>query len=297
MSIAARSLGDARSSEQAGHHTLSAKAILLVLAAAILHAGWNFVVKASDDRLAATWAIATAGAVLNIPVLILFGLPESAALGWLVLSAVLHVGYGYALAAAYDRVDLAAAYPIARGTAPLLVTGVSIVALGDAISPLAAAGIMLVTASLAIIGMHHAPNGVSWALLTGVMIASYTLSDGAGVRAGDESMRYIAALFVLHSALFTTMLTMTRRSTASLRNALRQSPGRLLIGGGASAGAYLLVMIAARSTPLGLVAGLRETSAGFGVLAGYLFLHERVTRHHAIAVGTTIAGSMLIILA
>ena len=78
--------------------------------------------------------------------------------------------------------------------------------------------------------------------------------------------------------------------------AVRRSPLKLLFGGAASAGAYLLVMIAARTTPLGLVAGLRETSAGFGVVAGALVLKERVTRQHAVAVAVAVIGGGLIAL-
>lgn len=273
---------------------MSGQALALVLAAAALHAGWNFIVKTSGDRLVATWAIATAGAFVNVPVLLFLGLPERSAAGWLAVSTVLHVAYGYALAGAYDRVDLASAYPIARGTAPLLVAIVSVPLLGDTINPAGVAGIVLVTASLAIIGLRHVPSGARWAVLTGVVIAAYTLSDGAGVRAGDESVRYIAALFVLHALLFTAVLGFTRGSTATMRTALVRQPGRLLVGGAASAGAYLLVMIAARTTPLGLVSGLRETSAGIGVLAGYAFLGEHVTRQHGIAVCVAIAGAVAI---
>ncbi len=264
------------------------------MAAAVLHAGWNFIVKTSDDRLVATWAVATTGALVNVPVIVFLGLPDRSVAGWLAVSTVIHVGYGFALAGAYDRVDLAAAYPIARGTAPLIVAIVSVPLLGDSISVVGVVGIVLVTSSLGIIGLRHVPTGVGWAVLTGIAIAAYTLSDGAGVRAGDESVRYIAALFVLHSLLFTIVLGLTRRSTVTMRAALARQPARLLIGGAASAGAYLLVMIAARTTPLGLVAGLRETSAGIGVLAGYALLGERVTRQHAAAVAFAIAGAIAI---
>ena len=274
---------------------MSSTSVALVLGAAILHAGWNVVVKASDDRLAATWAIIAGGAIVNIPVLVFLGLPERVALGWLVLSAVIHVGYVFALAGAYDRVDLAAAYPIARGTAPLLVTIVSVLLLGDDIEILGIIGIAAVSISLGLIGIRHVPEGVWWAVLTGVMIASYTLSDGAGVRAGDESVRYIAGLFVLQFTLFTLTIALKRRSLTSLGVALAREPGRLLFGGAASAAAYLLVMIAARSTPLGLVAGLRETSAVFGVIAGSVFLGERVTPQHAAAVSVAVLGSILIV--
>lgn len=274
--------------------SVSTQALVLILSAAVLHAGWNILVKSSEDRLVATWAVAVGGAILNLPVLAVLGLPEARLAGWLLLSSVLHVGYGYALAGAYDRVDFSAAYPIARGSAPLIVTVAGVVFLDDVVSVVGVAGVTLVTTSLAIIGLRHVPTGVGWAVLTGLMIASYTLSDGAGVRAGDESIRYIGMLFVCHALLFTVVLVATRRSTASLTLAIRSEPGRLLLGGGASAGAYLLVMIAARTTPLGLVSGLRETSTGFGVVAGYFLLGERITRHHAIAVVVAIAGSILI---
>ena len=271
-------------------------AFFLILGAALLHAAWNLVVKGSEDRLASMWAVATAGGLVNLPVLAVIGFPEREVWGWLALSAVLHVAYGYTLAGTYDRVDLSSAYPIARGTAPLIVTVIGVLFLDDTISLVGVIGIALVAGSLALIGLRHVPKNVGWPILTGLVIAAYTVSDGAGVRAGDESVRYIGALFVMHSLLFTLILGATRKSLASLGEALRRSPVRLLLGGAASAGAYLLVMIAARSTPLGLVAGLRETSAGFGVLAGYFILHEKVTRHHALAVLVAIAGSTLIAL-
>ena len=271
-------------------------AFFLVLSAAALHATWNLVVKQSADRLVSTWAIVTSGALLSIPVSIFVGLPERAAIPWLAASAFLHVLYGYALAGAYDRIDLAAAYPIARGTAPLIVMVGSVVFLNDAVSPVGLIGILLVVASLGLIGLRHVPEGVGWAILTGLMIALYTLSDGAGVRAGDDSIRYIAALFQLHSVAFGLTILATRRSPTTMIAVVRRSPVKLLVGGAASSGAYLLVMIAAQTTPLGLVAGLRETSAGFGVVAGALVLKERVTRQHAAAVAVAVIGGGLIAL-
>ncbi|MGK0425177.1 MAG: multidrug transporter EmrE-like cation transporter, partial [Ilumatobacter sp.] len=200
----------------------------LVLSAAVLHATWNLVVKQSADRLVSTWAIVTSGAMLSVPVSIFIGLPERAALPWLATSALLHVAYGYALAGAYDRIDLAAAYPIARGTAPLIVMVGSIMLLDDVVSPVGFIGIALVVASLGLIGIRHVPNGVGWALLTGLMIALYTLSDGAGVRAGNDSIRYIAALFQLHALAFGIMILATRRSPSTMIAAVRRSPLKLL---------------------------------------------------------------------
>src|SRR3972149_7012851 len=97
-------------------------ALALVLLAAVLHASWNLVVKASRDRLVAAWMQTTMGALLFVPVLVVQGIPvdQWQALG---ASAVLHLGYSLTLVAGYDRGDLSVVYPIARGSAPLLGAG------------------------------------------------------------------------------------------------------------------------------------------------------------------------------
>lgn len=140
---------------------MSTSTVMLVVAAAILHAGWNLIVKRSRDRLATTWAIACSGALVTSPVVVIAGLPEPVALPSLIVSAVLHVSCSYALAGAYDRVALSAAYPIARGTSPLIVAVAGMFLLGDRITSVGLIGIVLVTVILGLVGIRHVPSGVN----------------------------------------------------------------------------------------------------------------------------------------
>ena len=265
----------------------------LVLVAAMLHAGWNFVVKDSSDRLVAIWAVVAGATAVNLVVLAVAGLPDRKVWGWIGVSAVIHVGYNLALVAAYDRTDFSVAYPIARGIAPVIVTVAGVALLGDVVAPIGIVGVLLVTASLAVVAYGVTRNGVGWALATGAFIAGYTVVDGAGVRAGDESLRYLAALFAVQFVPL-TLVVVKRRGTATIRQRLFAHPWRLLGAGVGSAGAYLLVLIAARTAPLGLVSGLRETSTAFGVLLAVLFLDEHVSRKHWLAVGLAAFGAAAI---
>ena len=273
---------------------MSLATFVMVLIAAMLHAGWNLAMKDSPDRLLAAWAIMGVGGAVSLPVLVVLGPPPAEALGWLALSVCIHVGYALALSRAYELTDLAVAYPVARGTAPLLVTIGGVTLLGDAISPLGVVGVLLVSVGLMSMMRRGSLAGYRWAVLTGLFIAAYTLSDGAGVRAGDDALRYIAALFVLQTSIL-SVVVLRLRGRRSMALTMRAQPARLGLAGLAGVTAYLLVLIASRTSPLGLVSGLRETSTAFGVLGGSVFLGESVTPKHAAAVAAAIIGALLIL--
>lgn len=264
-----------------------------MLVAAVLHATWNALVKSSGDRFLTSAGVAAASAVVSLPVLLVGGLPSRDVWAIAAASSLVHVAYLVLLTAAYERTDLSVAYPIARGTAPALVAVVGIAALDDDVRLVGLVGIGAVTAGLVVLARSRHWHQTRWALATGVTIAGYTAFDGWGVRRGDESLRYISLVFVLHASMLVA-LVLWRRGLAATRAAVADQRGTLLLGGAASAGAYLLVMTAARTEPLGLVAGLRETSAVVGTLIGWRLLGERVTRRHAIAVAIIAAGAVAI---
>jgi len=273
---------------------MSAGAFFIVLLAAVLHAGWNLVVKSSSDKLVATWAILLVGGIAGTVVLIVVGLPGSSTIPWLVASVVAHLLYPLALAASYESVDLSIAYPIARGVAPVVVAVAGVALLGDSISLWGAIGLLAIVAGVFVLAQRLPKrNEMTWPLATGATIAAYTFLDGGGVRAGDESLRFISAVFAL-SSIGLTSIVMVKRGPAAMVQRVRDSWWRTALGGCASAGAYLLVLIAARSNPLGLVAGLRETSAAFGVIGAAVLLHEDVSRKHFLTVSLMVAGAALI---
>jgi drug/metabolite transporter (DMT)-like permease len=273
---------------------LSLTSFVLVLIAAVLHAGWNALVKAGGDRLITSWAIVSAAAIVGIPVLMVVGLPDRKVWWVLVVTGALHIAYNLFLVAAYERADLAVAYPIARGVAPVIVTIAGITLLDDRVTILGAIGVLLVVSGLGVVATAHPLHDTRWAIATGIMIASYTFVDGYGVRRNGEAAQYICSSFILYAIVF-TFIVWSRRDVSRMRRAVLQNPGRLLLGGSANAGAYLLVMIAARTEPLGLVAGLRETSVLFGLVIAHRLLHERVTLRQAVAIVIAVGGAVAIV--
>ncbi len=272
---------------------MSTTGFVLVLTAALLHAAWNAIVEASPDRLLAIWAVVAAAAVVNVPVLLVVVLPDRDVWWYIAVSAAIHVGYSGALVVAYGRADFSVAYPIARGTAPLVVTLGGAVVLSDPTTAQGVIGVALVSLSLGVLATGRPMRHTTWAAVTGLTIAAYTIVDGAGVRANGDSLQYIGAPFVAYAVAF-SLVVLGRRGLTPMRAVLVAQPGRLLIGGTASAGAYLLVMVVALTEPLGLVAGLRETSALFGLAIGAGILREPVTRRHALAVVFAVLGTVVI---
>lgn len=264
----------------------------LVLLAALLHASWNLLLKTSGDRLVAAAIQSAAGAAVLAPILVAGGYPGDR-WGALLGSAACHLGYGLTLVAAYGRGDLSLVYPVARGSAPLVVALGAAVLLDDRPGAAAVFGIVLVAGGiLAVAGRRRA--GLGWAVVCGLCIAGYTLVDGAAVRAAGSSPRYTAALF-LSNAITIGMVALVRRSRGDWVAGWRASGWRQVGGGMASALAYLLVLTAARSAPLGAVAALREISVVLAAIAGWRVLGEPFGRRRVVAAGVIAVGAILLV--
>lgn len=274
--------------------------LLMALAAAVLHAAWNSLVKFSDDRLIAVALITTGSLVIHAPIAIVTGWPRADALPFIAVSALVHVGYIVCLAAAYDRADLSVAYPIARGVAPILVSFGGVLFLGDEISLIGYLGVVCVVIAVSSIALFSGHlDGVGWAVLTGLFIATYSLLDAAGVRTGDtdtEGANFVAWLFISHG-LLSTLLLLNRRGVKRVMSSVADNWQSVLLAGIGSGLAYLLVLLASRQAAAGLVSGIRETSVLLGVLIGARLLHEPVTPRHVGAAILAAAGGLLIAVA
>jgi len=267
-------------------------AFLLTLTAAALHAGWNLVVKSGSDRIMAALAVTAGAATLSVPVVVFVGPPSRDAIPFLVASAIVHTAYLLALTKAYERADFALAYPIARGSAPLLVTIGGVMFAGDELTVLGVVGVAIVATSiLSLVQRRGGGQRVDAALITGLCIASYSVIDGKAVRVTGSSLRYVALLFVLHFAVLLGVIVVRRRGIPAVPDRFGLT---MIVGGGASALAYLLVLIAVQDAPLGLVSGVRELSVIFGLIAGVVILGENVGRRHALAAVGAAAGAALI---
>lgn len=273
---------------------MPAAALLAVLVAALLHASWNLVVKSSSERLVAATAQVVLAGLLFFPVLIWLG-PPFEVTPYLLASAVVQVGYLFALAASYDRADLSFVYPIARGSAPVLIALGALVGLSGPATGIGWLALALICGGVVMLGLsapsHH---GLGWALLTGFLIATYVTIDGAGVRQAEDVLAYTAALFFITGVLLVP-LALIARGGEVVREALRVEWKRHLFAGAASLGSYGLLLFASRLAPLSLVSAARETAVVFATAGGWWFLNERVGRTRILA--TTIITAGVVVLA
>ncbi len=248
---------------------------LAVLGAALLHAAWNALIKSGREPLLDTALIALAGTVVALPLLALVTPPDPAAWPYLAASVAVHLAYYTALAGAYQAGDLSHGYPIMRGVAPLLVAAASVAWFGEALAPAAWAGVLLICGGVLSLGM--AGGGASrratgWALLNALVIAAYTLADGAGVRLAGGAEGYVAWLFLFMGLPFGLAVLAVKRGEF-LRHAARHW-GRGLAGAILSGLSYGIALWAMTRAPVAVVAALRETSVIFAALIGAWFLGE-----------------------
>jgi len=271
-----------------------------VLFAALLHASWNALVKSSGDKELDTALLHGLGAMIGVPLLLWVGLPPREAWPYVGASLVIHIGYYFALAGAYKHGDLGLTYPIMRGFAPLLVALASGFFIGEAPTPLAWAGVLGITAGVALVGLSrvHGTHGHGKALLFAFsnagIIALYTVIDGLGVRAAGQALPYVMALFAFDGLPYPLLVWMKRGREGRaeiMRYASKRWPLALL-GGTASIGSYGIALWAMTQAPVASVAALRETSVLFAAVLGTLMLKERFGAQRAVGTLVIVGGMM-----
>jgi len=252
--------------------------VAVVLAAALLHAVWNAVAHAVPDRRAGFLLLNVAVAVVAIPFLPFVGLPAAAAWPFLLGSVGMHAAYNLLLLRSYQLGDFSQTYPLARGTAPLVVAVVGVTVVGQSLDAREVAGVLAISAGLLVLVLGRASlragrPAVLAALTTGLAIATYTVLDGVGVRHAAGTLAYIAWLFALQGPLIALLVAGRRRHLLERARPLLV-PG--LASGVISLVAYGLVIWAQSQGRLATVASLREVSIVFGALIGAVVFHERL---------------------
>ena len=99
---------------------LTLDVVLAVLGAALLHAGWNTLIKSSRDVQLDTALVVFGAGLVAGPFLPFVTFPEPPVWPYLIASSVIHISYFSSLVAAFRAGDLSHSYPIMRGVAPLL---------------------------------------------------------------------------------------------------------------------------------------------------------------------------------
>lgn len=276
---------------------MSLSILLAVLAAAFLHALWNALLRFGGSKIRAMVMLSYMEAAVGLAIALSRPWPEVAAWKWVAAASCVHFFYKYFLAHAYEQGDLSRVYPIARGTAPMMVAIVSALFALDTIAPLGYVGIGVLGLGILFMARGVFTDGESRKLLpyafgSACATATYTLTDGLGARVAGDAAGYVGWLMVGGGLLFGLVMTFTR-SKGFLTVTPLKDWGMAAAGAAASYGAYAISIWAMTKAPIALVAATRETSILFAVLIGWLAFGEKMTRSKATAAVLIVAGVVL----
>lgn len=271
--------------------------LALVLLAAAAHAGWNAWLKGASPDLPGLATISVGWFVIGIISLPLVGLPSVATLPYLLATTVVHTLNAFVLVRAYRLGEFSLAYPVARGTGPLLVALLTPYLLAEYLEGPSMFAVTLIVTGILMIGVFRSNTGlqdvrvVLLSLTTGALIACYTIIDAEGARAGTSPHGYAAWLFLSTAAALIALAWVTRRQ--ALIDTWKQRWRAALPMGVLSACAYWIVLWAMTVAPTALVAAVRETSILFAALIGWGLLGERVRVLRWVGVVMTVAGLVI----
>jgi drug/metabolite transporter (DMT)-like permease len=273
--------------------TLSPVVLAAVLGSAVMHAGWNVAVRAQRDRRREMALVVAGAAVICLAALPFLTPPARASWPYLATSGVLHVLYFVLIGEAYSRGGVSLAYPLMRGTAPMLTAVVAVLAVGEALSPAGWAGVAAISFGVILMarpsGVPGEASAVKFALANAVVIAAYTLNDALGARASLSPVAY--TLWVEPLSVIPSLLWLLRGQR--FRWPDRAEIGRGLGGGFCSMAAYAIALWAMTVAPIAPVAAIRETAMLFGVGFAWLFLGERPGPRGWFAAGCIAAGAAI----
>lgn len=273
--------------------------MLAVLLSAALNAGWNSAVKIGADRTTVMALTTLVGSAISLLALPFVALPSSDAWALLALSIAIHTVYHFVLPMAYARGDLGLVFPIARGSAPLLVMAGGAVFAGERVGAAALLGVACL--SLGILSLAwgarrgRARAAVGWALLAGMLIASYTVVDALGARQGGAALGF-AVLVTLGDGIATALVVAWWKGWRTL--AVDARTWRLCGAAGAmQMGAYWIAVWALARAPMASVSALRETSVLFVALISACVLKEGLGPRRLAAAALVCGGIALVRLA
>ena len=272
--------------------------ILLVLSAAVLHAVWNAMAKSDGTPEITIASYQLTGTIVCIgPALFWFPFPNHETWPMIFGSAVIHNFYYFALARAYRAGDLSQVYPIFRGMAPVLVALGAAIFGDEYLSKGTFIGIIFISVGVISLAFNSSkfgampPKALIWAVITTILIATYTVFDGLGIRAASNKMSYIVWLFTLEIIPIGSIMLVTRGP--QWRAYLIANRWKVVAGGLASGTAYALVIYAMSLGAMAVVSSLRETSVIFAAIIGTLFLREPFGKNRIRAAILVAAGIIL----
>ncbi|MCV6545923.1 MAG: DMT family transporter [Cohaesibacter sp.] len=271
---------------------------IAVITAAALHAIWNAMVKGAGDTYVSLSAVMAGQTAIGLLLIPFYDVPDPASWAFIGWGLALHMGYQIFLLQSYKFGDLTQVYPIARGSAPLIVAGFSLVILGVEMSTMEWMAILVIglgIMSLVLVrkadGLRNPKAGLL-AFVTGCFIAAYSLVDGMGARQTQSAIAYYAWLTSMNGLLYMAAIQYLKPGT--LQAIPAKGKKAFFIGGAACFIAYALVVWAFTQAPIAMVTALRETSIIFALLIGVFFLNERFDFGKFLSTALTLIGAILL---
>lgn len=283
---------------------MSGLVVAVILFAALLHAGWNALVKAGKDAFFTSVLVVSGAGAISLAALPFLPAPAPASWPMLAATTAIHYFYFGLMAAAYRHGDMSLTYPLMRGSAPLLVALASAPLLGEQLTAKQYAAVACISAGIFSMALAHrrpaaAAGGaqprhgraVAYALLNACVIACYTLVDGVGARRSGAPVAYTMWLFVFTAAGLLAWTLLRRR--AEFRAYAAAYWRTAALGGAGTLGSYALSLWAMTMAPVAAVAALRETAILFAAAIAVIFLREKITPQRYAAIALIACGAAL----
>ena len=276
---------------------MSSEILIIVLCAALFHASWNALVKASPNKFQDTVLIVLGAAFWTIFFLPIIPFPAVDSWPYLALSVAIHVVYFTLIAFSYRTGQLSLIYPLMRGSAPVLSMVAAAILIKEFPSSGGWLGVLLISCGiLALSGDSLRARTLDvrsalCAMANVLVIVAYTIVDGQGARLSGHALSYTSWMFVLTAiALLTASFVVYRKE---MYNSIRAGWRRGLIGGGCSLASYSLVLWAMTKAPIAVVAALRETSVIFAAIIAAFLLKEPFTRLRYASICAVTVGAIV----
>ncbi|GAA6155055.1 MAG: EamA family transporter [Alphaproteobacteria bacterium] len=271
--------------------------IIILLLTAILHATWNVALKTGTDRVLDMAAIRVSGVLFAAIVIPLTPMPAAASWPPLIASAIVYMAYYGFLISSYKHGDISQVYPIARGSAPLLVALAAFLFINETPGSIGLAGVIVVSIGIVIAGsgaFQQNMRAVAYALITGLTIAANSFLGGIGVRDAGTILGYSAWLELLTCVPFIAFACVRRRGFVAAYAANPVAKRNVLLGFG-SVFSFLIALWAMTQLPIATVAATRETSAIFAALAGAVLMKEPFAGRRILAAILVAIGIALLV--
>ena len=263
-----------------------------------IHAVVNAMIKGGGDRpinrMAQMALTSGASTFIALPFVPFVDLP-SGAWGWLGIALVVHIIYFICLVRALDAGDLSSAYPVFRGTAPLVTLAGSVLLMGDALHLVEVLGTLMIVAGVLVMlwGRHVNRLTLRWSLATGVLIAAYTMIDAQGVRAAPNPASFIVWLFFLMG--FVSILVLPLFAKGGFMAAAAIQWKSALLAGFLSVITFGTALYALSMGPTAPLAALRETGMVTALIISIFVLREPATKGKVAAILTICAGALVLL--